>query len=251
MFLEDKHYFISDIHLGLQDSTIEKQKELSLVRFLDNIGGNAKKLYIVGDLFDCWIEYRKVVPKGYFRLLAKLNELIESGVHIHFLSGNHDFWLNTYLRDEVGLDINYNELTDEINGKKFYMIHGDGLSKKDLGYRILKKILRSPINQFLYSWIHPDIGIYIAERSSKTSRIYNVENETQSPVYMKDFAVQKLTEGFDYIIMGHYHKPVMEKININNHKGYFITLGDWIKYNSYGLFNGTNFTLNFWEKNNN
>src|SRR4030095_11141682 len=155
-----KHYFFSDVHLGVKPSLEEKEREKKLVGFLETIRSDAEKLYIVGDLFDCWIEYRKVVPKGYFRTLAKLSEMADQGIEIHFFSGNHDFWLNTYLRDEVGMILHEAELATEIEGKRFYIIHGDGLSKGDLGYKIIKKILRSRINQFLYSLVHPDLGVW-------------------------------------------------------------------------------------------
>src|SRR6266498_2202648 len=159
------NYFFSDVHLGLKSPEIEKQKERKLIDFLEHISNDAKRVFIVGDLFDCWIEYRKVVPKGYFRTLAVLNKMYESGIQIDFLSGNHDFWLNTYLRDEVGLKIHYDNLIVELEGRKFFMPHGDGLAKNDIGYRIIKKILRNKINQFLYSLLHPDIGITLAQMS--------------------------------------------------------------------------------------
>lgn len=242
-----KYFFFSDIHLGLKSKEIEKEKEKNLVRFLDYISSQTNKVFIVGDLFDCWIEYRKVVPKGYFKLLAKLNDLVEQGIDIHFLSGNHDFWLNTYLRDEVGLILHYDEYILTLNDKKFYLVHGDGLSKNDLGYKILKKILRSKINQFLYSLIHPDIGISIAQGSSRTSRDHTVNKEPGSVDGMIKFASQKISDGFDYVIMGHYHFPKITEISGNNHKGYFITLGDWIRHYSYGIFHNGEFQLNYWK----
>lgn len=242
-----KYFFLSDVHLGLKSKEIEKEKEKKLIRFLDHISSQTKKIFIVGDLFDCWIEYRKVVPKGYYKLLSKLNDLVEHGIEIHFLSGNHDFWLNTYLRDDVGLILHYNELVLTIDDKKFYLIHGDGLSKNDLGYKILKKILRSKINQFLYSLIHPDIGISIAQGSSKTSRIHTVNKESNAVDGMIKFASMKISEGYDYVIMGHYHHPKILELNGNNRKGYFITLGDWIKHYSFGIFQNGEFQLNYWK----
>jgi UDP-2,3-diacylglucosamine hydrolase len=246
--LEDKkYYFFSDVHLGLKSKEEEKQKERRVVDFLESARADADKIYIVGDLFDCWIEYRKVVPKGYFRLLTKLNEISESGIEINFLSGNHDFWLNTYLRDDVGMKIHYKPVEFKKDSKMFYIVHGDGLLKGDIGYKILKKILRSRVNQFLYSWIHPDIGISLAQGSSKTSRNYTEEGLRSSDA-MKDFAEKKISEGYDYVIMGHYHKPQLIEMNKPDGKGYYITLGDWIKNNSYGVFSNGKFELKFWEK---
>jgi UDP-2,3-diacylglucosamine hydrolase len=244
--INKKYYFFSDVHLGLKSKEEEKLKEKRVVDFLDSAKADAEKIYVVGDLFDCWIEYRKVVPKGYYKLLAKLNELVEQGIEINFLSGNHDFWLNTYLRDDVGLKIFYNEVTFEKDGKKFFVVHGDGLSRGDTGYKILKKILRSRVNQFLYSLIHPDLGIKIAQGSSKSSRSYT-EDRSRGSEGMQEFAVKKIQEGFDYVIMGHYHKAQQIEIMRKGGMGCYITLGDWIKNNSYGVFENGNFELKFWK----
>ncbi|MGH2574711.1 MAG: UDP-2,3-diacylglucosamine diphosphatase [Ignavibacteria bacterium] len=246
-----RFYFFSDVHLGLNSKEIEKQKEARLVKFLDLISKDAEKVFILGDLFDCWIEYRKVVPKGYYRLLAKLNEMGESGIEIVFLSGNHDFWLNTYLRDDVGLKIHNEPISLQIDDKKFYLTHGDGLSKNDLGYRIIKKILRNKFNQFLYSLIHPDIGISIAQRSSRKSRDYTSEKEFGSADGLKEFARRKISEGYDYVIMGHVHKPQLERItdSQNKREGYFATLGDWINHFSYGEYADGKFIIKSMKEN--
>lgn len=237
-----KYYFFSDVHLGIGSSEAEKDKEKRLVRFLDKISDDAEKIFIAGDLFDCWIEYRKAVPKGYYHLLSKLNSIVESGIEIQFLSGNHDFWLNSYLRDDVGLKLNGDYLIAELDGKKFYITHGDGLSKGDLGYKIIKKILRSRINQFLYSLIHPDIGLWLAQNSSKKSRHHSDDN-SYGASGMKEFAEKKIAEGFDYVIMGHFHKPQTFSIG----KGLYITLGDWINHNTYGEYSNGKFELKKWE----
>ena len=247
-----KHYFFSDIHLGLKTPDEEKVKEKKLISFLDYIRGDAEKIYIVGDLFDCWIEYRKVVPKGYYRLLAKLNEIVESGIEIKFFSGNHDFWLNTYLRDDVGLTLYYDSLITELDGKKFFIVHGDGLSKGDIGYKIIKKILRNKVNQFLYSLVHPDIGISLAQGSSKKSRHQIAEKDTVEKAHgssgMQEFAEMKIKEGYDYVVMGHFHKPQNIPVKTeNNRTGYYITLGDWIKHDSYGVYSDGNFELKNWK----
>ncbi len=242
-----KHYFFSDVHLGLKSRDEEKIKEKKLVAFLEKIREDAEDIYIVGDLFDCWIEYRKVVPKGYYRLLAKLNEITDSGIKIYFFSGNHDFWLNTYLRDDVGLTMCNDFVNTEIDGKKFYITHGDGLSKGDWGYKIIKKILRNRVNQFLYSLIHPDIGIWLAEGSSKKSR-HQQPGKSYGSIGMQNFAEKKINEGFDYVIMGHYHKPQdIEVKTPDNRTGHYITLGDWIINNSYGVYSDGNFELKKWD----
>lgn len=246
--MEDKkYYFFSDVHLGLKSKEIEKQKEKRVINFLESISNDAKEIYIVGDLFDCWIEYRKVVPKGYFNLLSALNKIAVRGIDIKFLSGNHDFWLNTYLRDEVGLKIYYKPIEIEIGGKKFFIAHGDGLGKGDIGYKIIKRILRSRVNQFLYSLIHPDLGLTLAQSSSKTSRNYSSEVPSGSDKRMKEYGMEKLKEGYDFVIMGHYHKPQKIKVENGNKEGYFITLGDWIANNSYGEYINGIFELKSWQ----
>ncbi len=242
-----KYYFFSDVHLGLKSKEVEKEKEKKLVSFLEFSAPDAKEIYIVGDLFDCWIEYRKVVPKGYFNLLSALNKISEAGIPINFLSGNHDFWLNTYLRDEVGMNIYYDPIERVLDGKKFFIAHGDGLSKGDTGYKIIKKILRSKVNQFLYSLIHPDIGIMLAQGSSKGSRSHTSGNPFGAGDGMKDFAAAKLKEGYDFVVMGHYHKPQKVEVNNNGKASYFITLGDWIKNFTYGTYAEGNFELEHWK----
>lgn len=239
--MSKKYYFFSDVHLGFGSREVEKIKEKRLLKFLDKISIDAEKIYIVGDLFDCWIEYRKAVPKGYYRTLSKLNEITESGTEINFISGNHDFWTNTYLRDDVGL-ILHDKMETIIEGRKFYIIHGDGLSGNDIGYRLLKMVLRNRVNQFLYSCIHPDIGLTIAQSSSRKSRFHSADNSRGSKG-MLDFAKNKIHEGFDFVVMGHYHKPQSTEININGRSGYYITLGDWIENYTYGEFSSGEFRI--------
>jgi UDP-2,3-diacylglucosamine hydrolase len=253
---QKKHYFFSDVHLGFLQPDVEKAKERKLVGFLESIRDNAEKIYIVGDLFDCWIEYRRAVPKGFYRTLAKLNEMVEQGIEVNFFSGNHDFWLNTYLRDDVGLKLYYDFLETEIDGKRFYITHGDGLSKGDTGYKILKKILRNRVNQFLYSLIHPDIGLWLAQGSSKKSRLHTDDRQRLNETYpetkdagsrgasgMREFAKNKIACGADFVVMGHVHKPQMIEITANNRMGYYITLGDWINNFTYGEYSAGKFEL--------
>lgn len=258
-----KYYFFSDVHLGLQDKPAEKQKELKLVRFLESIRGDAEKIYIVGDLFDCWIEYRKVVPKGFYRTLAKLNEIAEQGIEINFFSGNHDFWLNTYLRDDVGLKLHSDYMKAELDGKKFFITHGDGLSSGDVGYKIIKKILRNRVNQFLYSLVHPDVGIWLAQGSSKKSRLHTDDlskdrdygshfkgshgSTARGSGGMFQFAEKKIAEGFDYVVMGHIHQHNDITIEAGGKTGHYITLGDWISNFTYGEYSAGKFEIKKFE----
>jgi UDP-2,3-diacylglucosamine hydrolase len=254
---EKKYYFFSDVHLGLTAKAEEKAKELKLVSFLESIREDSEKIFIVGDLFDCWIEYRRAVPKGYYRTLAKLNEIVEQGVEVNFLPGNHDFWLNTYLRDDVGLKLHNDSLETELDGKRFYLTHGDGLSKGDIGYKIVKRILRNRFNQFLYSLIHPDIGLWLAQGSSKKSRLHTLDNDriaesssvntkAHGSSGMQEFARTKISEGFDFVIMGHMHKA--QFIEITPKPAYYITLGDWISNYTYGVFSEGKFEIRRFDK---
>jgi len=238
--MRNKYYFISDVHLGIKREIDNKEQEDILVNFLEEIKTDAKELYIVGDLFDCWIEYKYVVPKGYYRFFSALYDVVHSGVKVTYICGNHDFWIGKYFKDEFGIEIYEKPIELAVNGKKFYIHHGDGLAYKDTGYRILKKILRNKVSQFFYSLIHPDIGIWLAKASSAKSRTHTKKKDYSKHDGLKDFGYQKIKEGFDFVIMGHRHRTAF----IDKDTGYYINLGDWIYNFSYGLFFDNEFTLN-------
>jgi UDP-2,3-diacylglucosamine hydrolase len=233
-----KAYFFSDVHLGLGPDKKEREKESRLVGFLEGISQDAGEIYIVGDLFDYWFEYKTVVPKGYFRLLAKLAELRERSIRIFFIAGNHDYWMKDYFRDEIGIEMHHEPLQTEILGKRFYIHHGDGLLKKDIGYKILKKILRNRFNIALFSLIHPDLAGLIARWSSRTSRRYTSSKKYED-ADMTLFAGEKISEGFDFVIMGHNHIPSCSPCG----GGYYVNLGDWITENTYAVFDGNKIEL--------
>lgn len=235
----DAYYFFSDVHLGLESAEKEKLKESKVVEFLSEAKNDAKEIFIVGDLFDCWIEYKQVVPKGYYRLFTKISELTEKGIKINYIAGNHDFWKGNFFKDEFGIDICHTHIEKVIETKKFFIHHGDGFAHNDLGYKILKKILRNNLNQKLYSILHPDLGIRLAKGTSHTSRIHTNEKDYSEKDGMRDYAFKKISEGFDYVIMGHRHYPQIT----NFEKGYYINLGDWIDYFTYGIFKNNKFEL--------
>jgi UDP-2,3-diacylglucosamine hydrolase len=239
--VRQKIYFFSDAHLGLGSTEEDRQKELRLIRFLTFIQQDAAQIYIVGDLFDYWFEYKTVVPKRYFRLFTKLAELTEQHIRLFFIVGNHDFWVNNYFHDELGMEVHVHPLDTELSGKRFLIHHGDGLLDGDLGYKILKKILRSKINIFLFSLIHPDITGWLARWSSKTSRQYTSNRKYESNG-MVDFAARKIKEGYDFVIMGHNHVPSCQTIE----GGVYVNLGDWISENTYAVFDGKNIKLKQW-----
>jgi UDP-2,3-diacylglucosamine hydrolase len=234
-----EYYFISDLHLGFGSKQRNLEIENIFLRFLDEIKSTATEIFIVGDLFDVWIEYRQVVPKGHYRILSKIYELVEKGIKVNYLAGNHDFWRSKYFKDEFGIELTDKPVIREIDHKKFFITHGDGLAYHDTGYKILKKILRNKVCQFLYSWIHPDIGIWLARKSSAKSRDYTDNKEFSEHDGMKVYAFGKIDEGMDYVILGHRHRPAMVKYK----NGHFIVLGDWIKNFSYGIFRDGEFKL--------
>lgn len=234
-----KVYFISDVHLGFGNKEQDINREKKLLYFLDNIKNDCLELYIVGDLFDFWFEYRRVVPKGYFKTLSKLSELVDNNIPIHYLVGNHDCLLRDYFEKEIGLKIYRDKIEKEILGKKFFIHHGDGLMNNDTGYKILKAILRNKFDQWLFSLVHPDFGVWLGSYSSNKSRRYTSKKDYGEKDGLLEYATKKISEGFDYTIFGHIHKLL--KIQIN--KGYYINLGDWITFFSYGEYDGNDFIL--------
>jgi UDP-2,3-diacylglucosamine hydrolase len=237
------YLFISDIHLGLQAKEQEKEKEKALVRFLNFAGENGTELFIVGDLFDYWFEYRRVYQKGFFRTLTALQDLTNSGVKVHYFIGNHDFLHRNFFTDEIGVELHKDGLVRELDDKKFYIAHGDGLVKNDLGYNILKKILRNRTLQMFYSLIHPDIGVALASHTSKTSRDYTSKKDYGEVDGLFEAAKCKIDEGFDYVLFGHLHKRIYE----NYKQGYYINLGSWLSAPCYGVFKDNKFEIEDWK----
>ncbi|MBI4810111.1 MAG: UDP-2,3-diacylglucosamine diphosphatase, partial [Ignavibacteriales bacterium] len=197
----------------------------------------------VGDLFDAWIEYRTVIPKGFHRILAKLDELSAKGISIHFLAGNHDCWYRDYFQNEIGMKTYHEPFHITVDGKKIFIHHGDGLAKNDAGYRILKKIVRNKFSIWLFSWLHPDLGLKLARSSSKTSRGHSSNKHYGEEDGMLKFAREKIHEGFDYVIMGHRHVPIMKDFD----HGTYINLGDWITHNRYAKLENGSLTLHEWK----
>lgn len=238
-----KYYFISDVHLGLQMPEIEKQKERKLVSFLQYCAKDAAELYIVGDLYDYWFEYRRVYQKGFFRTLTALQDLVESGVKVHYLIGNHDFMHRDFFSKEIGASLYEDAVTVTLDGKKFFIAHGDGLVVNDMGYNILKKILRNKFLQWLYSFVHPDLGIWIASGTSKKSRDYTTKKDYGEEDGLFDAAKSKLNNGFDYVIMGHLHARHHKKMG----KGEYINLGSWLNSPCYGVYSQSKFEIVDWK----
>lgn len=245
-----KIYFLSDFHLGAPDAEASLVREKKIVRFLDAIKQDAAVIFIVGDLFDFWYEYKNVVPKGYVRILGKLAEITDSGIPIHFFVGNHDMWMKDYFQKELNIPVYFEPVAFEFNGKKFLIGHGDGLGPGDHGYKFIKKIFRNPLCQWMFGQLHPTWGLGLANYFSRKSREktgtsdehFLGETGEWLIVYCKE-VLQK--EQFDYFIFGHRHYPIDFKLNETSR---YINLGDWIRNFTYATFDGNTVELKKYDK---
>jgi UDP-2,3-diacylglucosamine hydrolase len=242
---DKKIYFLSDFHLGAPDVAASLVREKKIIRFLDEIKSSASAIYILGDIFDFWYEYKNVVPKGYIRLLGKLAELTDAGIPIHVFIGNHDMWMSGYFEQALNIPVYHEPQIFTFNNKNFYIGHGDGLGPGDNGYKFIKKIFRNPICKWLFGWIHPDIGIKIANYFSKKSRqktgstdeqFLGEENEWLI-IYSKEL-IKK--DHFDFLIFGHRHLPIDIRLSEQSR---YINLGDWITHFTYAEFDGNEVKL--------
>jgi len=244
-----KIYFLSDFHLGAPDYESSLAREKRVVQFLDEIKKDAAVIFILGDLFDFWFEYKKVVPKGFVRILGKLAELTDNGIAIHFFVGNHDMWMNGYFERELNIRVYHEHREFEFNGKKFLIGHGDGLGPGDHRYKFMKKVFRNQFSQKLFGMLHPSTGIGIADYFSRKSRAAAGKKDEQFLGEEKEwlivFAKDKLqNEHVDFFIFGHRHLPIMHQLN---DKSIYINLGDWIKYNSYAIFEDGMVNLKYYQ----
>lgn len=249
MSLRTKLYFASDFHLGTADYQHSREREDRVVRWLDSIKNDAKELYLVGDIFDFWFEYKHAVPRGYIRFLGKLAELNDLGVQITMFKGNHDMWMFGYLTQELNVKIISDDLTIERGGKKFYIHHGDGLGPGDKRYKFLKKVFRSDLCQWLFARLHPNLGIGIARAWSSQSRIAGPKRETFEKVqheWLVEYSQDVLKKmHFDYFIFGHRHLPLDIQLSPASR---YINLGEWMNYNTYAVFDGKELDLRYFEK---
>jgi UDP-2,3-diacylglucosamine hydrolase len=230
--LEKVYVFISDLHLGLLDEDTEKQREKKVVDFLKEAKKVSDELFIIGDLFDYWFEYKRVMQKGFIRTLAALADYADEGNQIHYFIGNHDFMHRDFFEKEIGAKLYHDPIDIVLNDKRFFIGHGDGLVKNDYGYIFLKSILRNKFFQKLYSFVHPNLGIRIASSSSKTSRKYTAKKNYGTIDGLLETAKEKIDEGFDYVLLGHSHS----RENLNYKNGTYINLGTWLDKPCYGKF---------------
>jgi UDP-2,3-diacylglucosamine hydrolase len=231
--------FISDAHFGISLPGFDDREDL-FFHFLEREADSLSELYIVGDLFDFWIEYRHAIRPDYFLVLHHLRRLIDRGVTVHYLAGNHDFALGPFLRNTMGIQVYPDTLSREIQGKRVFLYHGDGLIKIDIGYRILKKLLRNPINQRIYKLLHPDIGVPLGSFISGSSRKYL--NRTLSDNVLDEYrncAKKRLNDGYDIVIYGHIHQPEFLSYPL----GIYGNLGSWLKHYTYAMMENGVFAL--------
>ena len=246
-----KIYFASDNHLGAPTAEASAVRERIFVNWLNHIKTDAEALFLLGDLFDAWIEYKSAVPKGFVRVLGKLAELSDAGIDIHFFVGNHDMWMRDYLQKEIGAKVYFHPQSITLSGKKFFIGHGDGLGPGDKGYKRMKKLFRNPLAQWLFRWLHPDLGLPFARYLSLKNKLISGDEDLKyrgpEKEWLFQYAQRKLKqEHFDYFVFGHRHLPLEVPVG---DQSIYINTGDWVSYYTYGVFDGQSLTLQHWQSN--
>lgn len=242
----DRIYFVSDMHFGADAFGPSIERERKFVAWLDTIADDARTIYMLGDVFDFWYEYKGVVPRGFTRFLGKIAALSDAGVDIHFFTGNHDIWIFDYLPEELGITVHREPLTTVISGKNFFLAHGDGLGDDSLAFRFIRGFFHNRICQKLFSLIHPSFGVWLAHRWARHSRL----KEFSRPVpylgeereHLVRFAKRYISEHTetDYLIFGHRH--ILLDLQLSRRSRMMI-IGDWLQYFSYAVFDGRDLTL--------
>ena len=240
-----KIYFASDQHFGAPTPELSFPREQKFVAWLDQIKGDAEAIFLLGDLFDFWFEYKTVVPKGFVRVLGKLAEIRDSGIPIYFFVGNHDLWMNGYFQKELNIPV-YHENQEYTFGDKTFLIgHGDGKGPSDNGYKRMKKVFTNPFFKGLFKWLHPDLGVKLGQYLSVKNKLISGDEDVkflgEDNEWLILYSRRKLeTKHYNYLVFGHRHLPL--KINVGENSEY-VNLGDWISYFTYGVFDGETFEL--------
>jgi UDP-2,3-diacylglucosamine hydrolase len=240
-----KIYFASDNHLGAPTMEASRPREKKFVAWLDEIKQDAAAIFLMGDLFDFWFEYKTVIPKGFTRTLGKLAEISDAGIPIYYFVGNHDLWMNGYFEDELNIPVFHKPQDFTFNNSSFFIGHGDGLGPGDKGYKRMKKVFTSSFFQWLFRWLHPDIGVRLAQYFSVKNKLISGDDDAkflgEDNEWLVAYCKRKLNDQHrDYFVFGHRHLPL--DIELNGTSKY-INLGDWIQYYTYGVFDGKNFEL--------
>lgn len=243
-----KIYFISDFHLGAPTSEESLIRERKICQWLETIKADVSILFILGDVFDFWFEYRHVVPKGYVRILGKLAEIADKGIPIYLFTGNHDMWMFDYLPKELGIKLYRQPEEFNFDNRKFLIGHGDGLGPGDHGYKFIKKVFANKFCQWLFARLHPNFGISLANLWSRKSRQHTGHHDAKYLGDDKEYLVQYIietekTKHFDYYIFGHRHLPIDKQIE----SSHYINLGDWLSYFTYAEWDGSKLSLKKFE----
>ena len=240
-----KIYFASDNHLGAPTIDASAPREKKFVAWLDDIKQDAAAIFLLGDLFDFWFEYKTVVPKGFTRTLGKLAEISDSGIPVYFFVGNHDLWMDDYFKTELNIPVFHQPEDFVFNNKTFFIGHGDGLGPADKGYKRMKKVFTNPFFKWLFRWVHPDIGMRIAQYLSVKNKLISGDDDAkflgEENEWLAQYSQKKLEEKHrDFFIFGHRHLPLEIELNPSSK---YINLGDWIGYYTYGVFDGDKMEL--------
>lgn len=240
-----KIYFASDQHFGIPSFEKSLIREKKFVLWLDEIKQDAEAIFLLGDLFDFWFEYKKVVPKGFVRVLGKLAEIRDSGIPIYFFVGNHDLWMKDYFETELNIPTYHQPKEFTFNNKTFLIGHGDGLGPGDKGYKRMKKVFTNPVSKWLYKWLHPDIGVNLAQYLSTKNKLISGDEDIkflgEENEWLVQYAKKKLeAKHYDYFVFGHRHLPMTIALNENSK---YINTGDWITHFTYAVFDGNDLEL--------
>ncbi|MEO8934901.1 MAG: UDP-2,3-diacylglucosamine diphosphatase [Xanthomarina sp.] len=235
-----KVYFASDNHLGAPTQEQSRPRERKFVAWLEEVKQDAAAIFLMGDLFDFWFEYKTVVPKGFTRTLGKLAEISDSGIPIYFFVGNHDLWMDGYFEDELNIPVYHTPKEFSFNNKTFLIGHGDGLGPGDTGYKRMKKVFTNPFSKWLFRWLHPDLGVKLGQYMSVKNKLISGDEDAkflgEESEWLVQYCKKKQVEKHrDYYVFGHRHLPL--NIDIDETSKY-INLGDWINYYTYGVFDG-------------
>ena len=240
-----KVYFASDQHLGAPTAAASFPREKKFVAWLEEIKQDAEAVFLLGDLFDFWFEYKTVVPKGFVRVLGKLAEIKDSGIPIYFFVGNHDLWMTDYFEKELQIPVYHTPQEFLINNKLFFIGHGDGLGPGDKGYKRMKKVFTFPFFKWLFRWLHPDLGVKLGQYMSVKNKLISGDEDARflgnDKEWLVQYAKKKLNEKhYDYFVFGHRHLPLEIALNATST---YINLGDWIQYFTYGEMDLNSFSL--------
>ena len=240
-----KIYFASDQHFGAPTSELSFPREQKFVAWLDEIKGDAEAIFLLGDLFDFWFKYKTVVPKGFIRVLGKLAEIRDSGIPIYFFVGNHDLWMEDYFQKELNIPVFHDNQEYTFGDKTFLIGHGDGKGPGDLGYKRMKKIFTNSFFKWLFRWLHPDIGVRLAQYLSVKNKLISGDEDVtflgEDNEWLILYSKRKLeNKHYNYLIFGHRHLPM--KLTVGENAEY-VNLGDWITYFTYGVFDGENLEI--------